>query len=334
MIEYLKLKVFKGINRALLKPVFGPPFPYTLQRAWFEVMATACLVPKQTKIESIAMNSVKAEKVTSTQSNHSETPQQSQGIILYLHGGAYCICSPRTHRSLTANLAKHCQMDVYVPDYRLAPEHAFPAGIDDCIEAYQWLLIQGYRGEQITLAGDSAGGGLVMATAQKIMQQGLSKPCGLVLISPWVNQTLPQKDNQSDRIDSLLRWSNLAAGVSSYLQGHDARDPLASAVFADLTDFPPMLIQVGSEEVLLADARELHQRAEEFNLDVTLTEYQNAWHVFQLQAGMLKLADKAITEIQQFVARDSTAKQSATKRSAQKIPSQKTQLKQKKLEQA
>jgi len=328
MIEHLKLKVFKAINRALLKPVFGPPFSYPFQRAWFEIMATACLVPKQTQVTSISMGSVQVEKVTSTQPSDFKTSNKSQGIILYLHGGAYCICSPRTHRSLTANLAKHCQMDVYVPDYRLAPEHAFPAGIDDCIEAYQWLLNQGYRGEQITLAGDSAGGGLVMATAQRIMQQGLSKPCALVLISPWVNQTLPQKDKQTDGIDSLLRWSNLEKGVSSYLQGHDISDPLASAVFADLTDFPPLLIQVGSEEILLADARELYQRAREFNLDVTLTEYQDAWHVFQLQAGMLKLADKAITEIQQFVTNNS-----ASKKPAQPIPLKKTQLKQKILEQ-
>lgn len=327
MIEYLKLKVFKGINRALLKPVFGPPFSYPLQRAWFEIMATACLVPKQTKIAPVAMGSVKAEKVSPAQISDSNVISESQGIILYLHGGAYCICSPRTHRSLTANLAKHCKMDVYVPDYRLAPEHAFPAGIDDCVEAYQWLLNQGYSGDQITLTGDSAGAGLVMATAQRIMQQGLSKPCGLVLISPWVNQTIPQKDKQTDSIDSLLRWSNLETGVSSYLQGHDASDPLASAVFADLTDFPPMLIQVGSEEILLADARELHKRAKEFNLDVTLTEYQDAWHVFQLQAGMLKLADKAISEIQQFVASNGTAKEPA-----QQIPNKKTQLKQKTLE--
>lgn len=309
MIEYLKLKVFKGVNRALLKPVFGPPFPYALQRVWFEVMATACLVPKQTQIAPVTMGSVKAEKVSLTRSINTKIASESQGIILYLHGGAYSICSPRTHRSLTANLAKHCQMDVYVPYYRLAPEHAFPAGIDDCVKAYQWLLNQGYNGDQITLAGDSAGGGLVMATAQRIMQQGLSKPCGLVLISPWVNQILPQKNKQTDHIDSLLRWSNLEKGVSSYLQGHDASDPLVSAVFADLTDFPPMLIQVGSEEILLADARELHQRAQEFNLNVTLTEYQNAWHVFQLQAGMLKLADQAISEIQQFVFTHSVAKE-------------------------
>jgi monoterpene epsilon-lactone hydrolase len=300
MIEFLKLKVFKGINRVLLKPVFGPPFSYPIQRNWFELMSTVCLVPKQTRITSVTMGSVEAEKIMPTRDN-SSIPAKSKHVILYLHGGAYCICSPRTHRSLTANLAKHCHMDMYVPRYRLAPEHAFPAGIEDCIEAYQWLLKQGYSGHQITLAGDSAGSGLVMATTLKIMQQGLAKPNSLVLISPWVDKTLPQKQDTKDSIDSLLRWSNLEAGVTHYLQGHDPKDPLVSAVFANLTDFPPMLIQVGSEEILLGDARALNQKAQYFDVDVTLTEYQDAWHVFQLQAGMLNLADQAVSEITQFV---------------------------------
>jgi acetyl esterase/lipase len=300
MIEFLKLKVFKGLNRILLKPVFGPPFSYPIQRNWFEFMSSLCWVPNQTRITSIIMGSVKAEKIMPTDDGSSITAK-SKHVILYLHGGAYCICSPRTHRSLTANLAKHCHMDVYVPHYRLAPEHAFPAGIEDCIEAYQWLLKQGYSGHQITLAGDSAGSGLVMATTLKIMQQGLTKPNSLVLISPWVDKTLPQKQDTKDSIDSLLSWSNLEAGVTHYLQGHDPKDPLVSAVFANLTDFPPMLIQVGSEEILLGDARALNQKAQYFDVDVTLTEYQDAWHVFQLQAGMLNLADQAVSEITQFV---------------------------------
>jgi monoterpene epsilon-lactone hydrolase len=300
MIEFLKLKVFKGLNRVLLKPVFGPPFSYPIQRNWFEFMSTVCLVPKQTRITSVTMGLVEAEKIM-PMDDDSSTTAKSKHVILYLHGGAYCICSPKTHRSLTANLAKHCHMDVYVPYYRLAPEHAFPAGINDCVEAYQWLLKQGYNGHQITLAGDSAGSGLVMATTLKIMQQELPKPNALVLISPWVDKTLPRKQNIKDSIDSLLRWSNLEAGVAHYLQGYDAKDPLVSAVFADLTDFPPMLIQVGSEEILLGDARALNQKAKHFDVDVILTEYQDAWHVFQLQAGMLNLADQAVSEIKHFV---------------------------------
>jgi acetyl esterase/lipase len=298
MIEYVKMKIFKSINRLLLKPIFGPPIPYSIQRVWFEIMATACVLPRKTRITSLAMASVKAEKVSSI-----ETPSSNQqGIILYLHGGAYCICSPRTHRSLTASLARESQMDVYVPDYRLAPEHAFPAGIDDCVEAYQYLLAQGYQGHQITLAGDSAGGGLVMATMLRIQHGNLAQPGALVLISPLADQCLPRRKRVSDGIDSLLRWSNLQASAHSYLQGHDARDPLVSPVFANLSHFPPMLIQVGSDEILLEDARTLFQIAKQYKVDVTLKEYQDAWHVFQLQAGMLKQADQAIADIRAFIA--------------------------------
>jgi acetyl esterase/lipase len=193
-------------------------------------------------------------------------------------------------------------MDVYVPDYRLAPEHAFPAGIDDCVEAYQYLLAQGYQGHQITLAGDSAGGGLVMATMLRIQHGNLAQPGALVLISPLADQCLPRRKRVSDGIDSLLRWSNLQASAHSYLQGHDARDPLVSPVFANLSHFPPMLIQVGSDEILLEDARTLFQIAKQYKVDVTLKEYQDAWHVFQLQAGMLKQADQAIADIRAFIA--------------------------------
>jgi monoterpene epsilon-lactone hydrolase len=133
------------------------------------------------------------------------------------------------------------------------------------------------------------------------MQQGLAKPNSLVLISPWVDKTLPRKKNTKDSMDSLLRWSNLEAGIAHYLQGHDAKDPLVSAVFADLTDFPPMLIQVGSAEILLGDARALNEKAKHDNVEVILTEYKDAWHVFQLQAGMLNVADQAISEIKHFV---------------------------------
>ncbi len=309
MSEKTKATFFKAISRILLKPIFGPPFSYGLQRTWFEWMASASQLPKGSQCKNIIMGTVKGEKVTHALSESNALPTGAQTVILYLHGGAYCICSPKTHRSLTANLAKHCQVSVFVPDYRLAPENPFPAGIDDCLASYQWLLEQGYNASQIIIAGDSAGGGLVMATTQRIKALKLAPPAGLVLISPWVDMTLASKNSVSDKIDPLLRWSNIEAGVKSYLQGHDPKDPLASAVLADLKDFPPMLVQVGSEEILLNDARKINQRAKQFNLDITLTEYQGAWHVFQLQAGLLKMADLAIEEIYQFISSTQARKQ-------------------------
>ncbi len=308
MSEKIKIKFFKAISRLLLKTVFGPPFSYGFQRRWFEWMAAAAQLPKNMSIQSINMGDVKAEKISSLKSSNRVQAPQAQTVILYLHGGAYCICSPKTHRSLTTNLAKKSQLTVFAPDYALAPEHPFPAGINDCLLAYEWLLQFGYTSQNIIIAGDSAGGGLVMATMQRIKQKSLPAPAGLVLISPWMDMTLNNMEKVSDKIDPLLRWSNIKAGVESYLQGQDPKMPLASANFADLTGFPPMLIQVGSEEILLNDAKIIHQRAQDYKLDVTLTEYQNAWHVFQLQAGILNMADNAIAEVNQFILKNTPAR--------------------------
>lgn len=305
MKEASKIMFFKGLNRLFLKPIFGPPWPYSIQRAWFKLMASVMLLPKNISITPIEMASIPAEVVTpkhlSTSANDEDNGLKK--VILYLHGGAYCICTPKTHRSLTCNLAKKTQAMVFVPDYRLAPEHPFPAGIDDCLTSYQWLLSQGFNSHNITLAGDSAGGGLVMATALKIRELNLPAPTALVLISPWSDLTLSSLHSVSDKIDPLLRWSNLQAGVKAYLQGQDPSLPLASSSLADLSELPPMLIQVGSEEIILNDSKKLHQQAMKYQNDCRLSIYENGWHVFQLQAGLLDMSDKAIEEIDQFISK-------------------------------
>lgn len=289
--------VIKGALRGLVKPLFGPPLPYGFQRFWLRLMTASSLLPKNTDIKVCSLNGISAERVT----NKAIPPQHQQTVILYLHGGAFCICSSKTHRSLTAALAKETNAVVYVPDYRLAPEYAFPAGIDDCVASYQWLLDQGYSPEQIVVAGDSAGGCLTMATALRIKELGLPQPAGLVVLSPWVDLTLANRSLSSDSVDPLLRWSNLAAGAKSYLQGADPSDPLASPVFADLSGLPPLLIQVGTEEILLSDAQRLNVQAEASGIPTKLTAYKKAWHVFQLQAGIYAQADSAIEEIAVFI---------------------------------
>jgi len=290
--------VLKAAIRGLIKPIFGPPWPYAVQRFWLEFMSSSSMTPKGTDVRPCIMNGVSAERVT----NSNVAPQNNQTVILYLHGGAYCICSPKTHRGLTAALAYTVNATVYVPDYRLAPENPFPAGIDDCVASYQWLLDQGYSAERIIIAGDSAGAGLAMATALRIRDLTLASPAGLVLLSPWVDLTLENRSICDDGIDPMLRWSNLEAGVEAYLQGADPRDSLVSAVFSDLSELPPMLIQVGSEEILLSDAKRLKTQADESHVPVSMTVYEKAWHVFQLQAGVFEQANKAVDEIAQFIA--------------------------------
>ncbi len=295
MSEKIKITILKGLIRTLVKPVFGPPWPYFIQRTWLDFMALINIKPKSTQITSVNMNGVPAQKVLNTQHRG-----DCKTVILYLHGGAYCIGSTKTHGGLTANLAKKCRAEVYVPVYRLAPEHAFPCAIDDSVQCYQWLLAQGFDACNILIVGDSAGAGLVMAAALKIKENKLAKPAGLILLSPWVDLTLANMTRVHDRIDPLLRWSNLKAASDVYLNGVEPNNPLASAIFADLSDLPAMLIQVGSEEVLLGDARNLYEQAKKHEVDVSFNIFQGGWHVFQLQAGMLAMANDALEEISIF----------------------------------
>ncbi len=299
MNEATKINFFKRLNRILLKPVFGPPWPFAVQRVWFKLVAATSLLPKGSRIEKVNMAKIPAEVIVN--SAHSAQKNSQQKVILYLHGGAYSICAPQTHRSLTASLAKKTQAKVFVPDYKLAPEHPFPAGIEDCLSSYQWLLEQGYSADNIVIAGDSAGAGLAMATVQRIRQIKIPQPAAVVLISPWSDLTLSDAHNVSDSIDPLLRWSNLRAGVKTYLQGQEPKNPLASAAFANFSNLPPILVQVGSEEILLNDAKKLQQQAQKYQASLELTIYQGGWHVFQLQAGLLEISDHAITEIDGFI---------------------------------
>ena len=296
MSEKIKITILKGLIRTLVKPVFGPPWPYFIQRTWLDFMALINIKPKSTQITSVNMNGVPAQKVLNTQHRG-----DCKTVILYLHGGAYCIGSTKTHGGLTANLAKKCRAEVYVPVYRLAPEHAFPCAIDDSVQCYQWLLAQGIDASNILIAGDSAGAGLVMATALRLKEKNLAQPAGLVLLSPWVDLTLENLNKVNDKIDPLLRWSNLNPAAKHYLNGADPKDPLASAIFANLSGLAPMLIQVGSEEILLGDAQKLYDHAQKYQVDVSFNLYQQGWHVFQLQAGLLNMADQAIDEISLFI---------------------------------
>ena len=283
--------------RSLVKPMFGPPLSYPLQRTWLNAMSVVSMKPRHTQVKLLKVANVPVQQI----SNAANPGSPEENVILYLHGGAYCIGSAKTHGGLTASLAKKCQARVFVPEYRLSPEHAFPAAIDDCLNCYEWLLQQGYKPSQIIIAGDSAGAGLVMATALRLKEKQLTQPAGLILMSPWVDLTLANLNKVKDKIDPLLRWSNLKPAVKHYLNGANPKDPLASAIFADLSGLAPMLIQVGSEEILLGDAKKLHEQARKYKVDVSYNLYQQGWHVFQLQAGLLNMADQAIDEMSLFI---------------------------------
>lgn len=239
------------------------------------------------------MGGVPAERVT--------VGAPGDNVVLYLHGGAYVFGSPATHRSITGHLARAAGATVFSPDYRLAPEHPCPAAVEDATCAYRWLLEQGVPAQRIIIAGDSAGGGLTVATAVSLRDAGTRLPAGLVALSPWVDMTgSGESVARIGRADPMLSESGLHDSARIYLAGRDAEDPVASPLYADLSGLPPLYIQVGSDEILYSDAERLAERAREAGVAVTQKTFHNYWHVFQLHAGALPAATAAVQAMADF----------------------------------
>jgi len=284
--------------RAAVKPVMGPGCPVGLQRTWFIGIAAALRAPRGTERRRLDLGGVPAECTTTALAS------ASGPTVLYLHGGGYCIGSPRTCRSITGHLAKTCGAKVYALDYRLAPEHRHPAALEDALAGYRALLAQGIPPSRLVIAGDSAGGGLAVATAVALRDAKLPLPAALVLISPWVDLACSGETHASvGRRDPLLTTACLRRWAKDYLGDRPAEDPAGSPLYADLSGLPPMLIQVGSEEILHADAIRLRERAEQAGVAVALREYPGLWHDFQMYAGWLRDSDQALDEIADFIRR-------------------------------
>ena len=195
----------------------------------------------------------------------------SNGWILYFFGGAFALGTPATRRKTAGHLALAGNARVLVPNYRLAPEHPFPAGLEDAVRAYEWLLAQGAEPSRIFIAGDSAGANLSLSTVLSARDRGLPKCAGVVLICPWVDLTCSGGSMQSrSATDIICDRAGLLRMAADYLQGKDPRNPLASPLFADLTDVPPLLCLVGGDEMLLDDSVRLVRSAGIAGVDATL----------------------------------------------------------------
>lgn len=220
-------------------------------------------------------------------------------VIFYLHGGGYVIGSARTGANLAAPLSRRTGLPAVSLDYRLAPENPFPAAIDDALAAYKDLL---GTGRPIVIAGDSAGGGLALATMLAARRDSLPLPAAAVLFSPWTDLTLSgaSLDDRGD-FDPLFSRGHIAESAELYLAGHDPKDELASPLLGDLTGLPPLLIQVGSAEVLLDDSLQLAVRAAEQEVDVSLDVVAGAPHVYQYMVGVMDEADEALEHAARFV---------------------------------
>jgi len=225
-------------------------------------------------------------------------------VILYLHGGAYLAGSIRTHRHLAAYLAGAAGVRAVLPDYRLAPEHAFPAALDDALCVYRHLLASGYESRQIALAGDSAGGGLVFSLLLKAAEQGLPGPACVVAFSPWTDMTMTRPSlRRNARRDMMLPVRRFREVVSHTLQGAMTTDPLASPVYGEYDNPPPALITASKSEILRDDAVAMADRLREAGGDVALELWKdmpNAWPLF---AGLVSEAGITVERAGRFIAR-------------------------------
>ncbi|MEU9068282.1 alpha/beta hydrolase [Streptomyces sp. NPDC048306] len=224
------------------------------------------------------------------------------GRLLYLHGGGYVVGSPDTHAGLAGELARRAGLRAVSVDYRLAPEHPFPAAVDDGLAAYRELLSTGTDPRDLVLAGDSAGGGLGIATLLAAREAGLPQPAAVALFSPWADLTLAGGSIRSkEGADPIFTGADVRAYADLYVGAGDRAAPLASPVFADLAGLPPLLVQAGANEVLLDDAVRLAGRAGADDVEVTLEVGPGLPHVYQLHYGRLEEADAALDRAARFL---------------------------------
>ena len=293
-LERLVAAVLRTVLRATLLPTFRPGRPIPEQRRRLALVTRLTLPARGVDFTVVTCGGVPGEFA------QTRGLASTRGTVLYLHGGAYCVGSPATHRSITSHLARCTSTRVFVADYRLAPEHPFPAAVDDAVAAYRALLRDGGSPQCIAIIGDSAGGGLALATALRLRDLAEPLPAALVLFSPWVDLGTPDRGVEPAGETMLSRaWTAECARL--YLGGRDSNDPLASPINGDLRGLPPTLVQVGQDELLLSDARRLQSALAAAGVPVELQEYPRRWHVFQVNAGVLADADRALESAAGFL---------------------------------
>jgi cyclohexanone monooxygenase len=287
-LEALQAGFLRIFLRVSFRSLIGPPLGARLQRSM-----VALLSPLMPGVGGVLRYRNRLGGVP----NEVVAPKRGDTglVMLYLHGGAFCLGSPQTHRSITTRLARDGGITVHVPDYRLAPEHPYPAPLDDAMACYEALLRQGLPAQRIVLGGDSAGGSLALGLALALKRHGLPLPAAMLLISPVVDTTLKTARAAARGVsDPMLRMGWLEQG----LRWHGGERAVPSV--EDLAGLSPMLIQCGDQEILLADAELLATRARAAGVSCVLEVHEQRWHVFHLQAVYLASARAALQTMIRF----------------------------------
>jgi epsilon-lactone hydrolase len=288
--------------RLIVKYVMAPPYKRagTSISEWRKLVQPYVKlqkIPAGTHVQPVSVHGIAAEWVRAP-SAHTDC------VILYLHGGAFIMGSPATHRELAARLSASTRAQALVLDYGLAPEHPFPAAMQDAISAYHWLLDQGYAAGRIAIGGDSAGGGLALQTLVALRDAGNALPSAAFFLSPVTDWVRFDGESFSTRagVDPWI-FSDMCKFTSAhYVGSSDPATPLLYPTDMDLSGLPPLCIHVGDEEVLLSDSTRLAERARACQVQVELAVWPHMWHVFQTMASFVPEAQQSLDEIGRFVA--------------------------------
>ena len=286
------------ITERILKTVIRKPSQFNLPpnslRLALEQLCRAFPQNKEVEIRTLRLAGLRAEEIK---------PQtESTQLIFHIHGGAFFLGSLKTHRAFLTQIAARTQMQVLHVDYPLSPEHQHPEAIDALFDIYTTLLDQGVQSKDIILSGDSCGANLALALALRIQQEKLPQVSGLILLSPFLDLTLSSESlRYNAQHDALLSIETLETGIDYYVpKNMDKSDPTISPLFADLTGLPPILVQVGSKEILLDDAQRFKERAEQANVKVHFKIYTGMWHNFQMFSAWFDEAQQAIADLAEF----------------------------------
>jgi len=278
------VRIMRGVVRSVVRPVLGPRSPVRLQRWWLDLSTRMTPLAEGVEVRTGELAGRPTEVLVPRDGDAGRA-------ILYLHGGGFTIGSPATHRALATHLAAASGATVHLLDYRLAPEHPFPAALDDAVAAYRELLTRGADPSRTVLAGDSAGGWLALAAACALRDAGDRLPAALGLISPWLD--LLGSAWPADRTDAMLRPAWLRRCAVAFTADAPGA-PVFALLDADLTGLPPMTVHVGSEEILLDDAVRLARAARAAGVPVELRRLDGLWHVAHASAGMCLASTAAV----------------------------------------
>jgi acetyl esterase/lipase len=284
----------RALCRVVARPVTGhaagPALPLGLRRQMTNLLGRVVPPPAGTEISGGRIGGLPAVRMTHPSADRDR-------VVLFLHGGGYKIGSPTSHRGYAGHLSRAARATVYLLDYRLAPEHPFPAALEDAVAAYRALLEAGYAPQRTAIAGDSAGGGLSLATAITQRDAGEPLPAALCLICPWLDLTLSGDSITSNAgREPLITSHGVATDSAAYSGSQDPGLPGISPLFADLGGLPPIHLQGAGDDLIVSDANRFAERAAASGVNLDYVRYEGLWHDFQLYAGLLGDADRAVED--------------------------------------